>query len=62
MSKVYLVPTSGEALPCPGGELQAIGQEVELDQFWRRRLRDGDVAKGKPPKATTPETSETKVK
>ena len=53
MSKEYLVPANGKPLPFPGGELPAIGDHVEVDMFWRRRLADGDVVKGKAPKPGT---------
>lgn len=40
-----LKPAAGRAVrdPAKGTLLPAEGAEVELDAFWRRRLRDGDV-------------------
>lgn len=47
--KTYVIPTSGEPLPYPGGTLPPEGDWVVIDQFWRRRLADQDVTTGKPP-------------
>lgn len=52
--KTYLIPVSGEPLPYPGGVLPADGDEIEMDRFWRRRLRDGSVVTGRPRRATPP--------
>lgn len=40
-----LKPAAGRAVrdPAKGTLLPAEGAEVDLDAFWRRRLRDGDV-------------------
>lgn len=60
MSRTYLIPTSGEPLPYPGGVLPAKGDWVDaIDLFWRRRLADQDVVRGEPPAAppSEPETS-----
>ena len=52
--KTYLIPVSGEPLPYPGGVLPAEGDEIEMDRFWRRRLRDGSVVTGRPRRAIPP--------
>ena len=43
----FLKPREGMVVPNPktGTPLPKDGKLVELDAFWRRRLRDGDVVK-----------------
>lgn len=36
-----------------GGYLAAEGESLELTSYWRRRLRDGDVAISKAPRKST---------
>lgn len=40
-----LKPVAGRAVrdPAKGALLPEEGMDIELDAFWRRRLRDGDV-------------------
>lgn len=49
---MYLIPKEGLAVrdPLKGDYLPAGGREVEPSQWWSRRLKDGDVAEGQPPK------------
>lgn len=54
MNKIYLIPVSGEPMPYPGGVLPSDGDHVEMDRFWRRRLRDGSVVTGRPRRASAP--------
>lgn len=44
---VHLVPVEGRSVrdPRSGNVVPAEGVTVELDRFWIRRLRDGDVTK-----------------
>lgn len=42
-------PDTGEYLP-------AAGASVELNTYWRRRLRDGDVVKASAPRQTAAKT------
>ncbi|QIB34749.1 DUF2635 domain-containing protein [Ancylobacter pratisalsi] len=62
--KTYVIPTSGAALPCPGGVLPPEGDYVEMNRFWRRRLADKDVVTGKPPRAPAaePDSADTAAK
>ena len=43
---MYIQPISGRNVPDPvrGDLLPSEGREVELTQYWQRRLNDGDVA------------------
>ena len=58
---MYLKPNAGLAVPDParGDTLPAEGREVELTQYWQRRIHDGDVQEAAPPPApvTPPATS-----
>ncbi|WP_323034528.1 DUF2635 domain-containing protein [Pararhodobacter sp.] len=56
--KTYLIPVSGDPLPYPGGVLPAEGDHVEMDRFWRRRLRDGSVVTGRPRRDSVPRQAE----
>jgi hypothetical protein len=52
---VYLVPAEGLKVRHPqGGYLNAEGDFVVLDSYWRRRIDDESVHQGNPPKATKP--------
>lgn len=53
MKTVFVVPKEGLKVrnPKDGAHLPDAGAEVPLDTYWRRRLRDGDVIEGKPPRA-----------
>ena len=58
---MYLKPKAGLNVPDParGDSLPAEGREVELTQYWQRRLNDGDVSEAAPatPKPTTKKES-----
>jgi hypothetical protein len=47
---MYIQPISGRNVPDPvrGDLLPSEGREVELTQYWQRRLNDGDVAEATP--------------
>ncbi len=47
---MYIKPTQGRQVPDPyaGGFLPPEGREVEANQYWLRRIEDGDVTEGKP--------------
>lgn len=48
MSKEFLRPEQGRKVRTPdGGVLPPEGAKVEMSSYWRRRLRDGGVVKGK---------------
>lgn len=50
---VFLVPAEGLKVRHPlGGHLKAEGDFVVLDSYWHRRLADGSVTEGTPPKPT----------
>lgn len=53
---MFIKPAPGRVVtdPATGLHLPAEGQEVVEDQFWTRRLNDGDVIKSKPTKRTEP--------
>lgn len=57
---MFLKPAEGRTVPDPnGGVLPAEGRNVELTQYWMRRLDDGDVVEGAPevkPKNTKQES------
>lgn len=42
---MYLIPTPGRSVPDPerGDLLPATGREVPFNQYWIRRIDDGDV-------------------
>ncbi len=50
----YLVPAPGRTVRDPKTleALPAEGRAVEMTPFWKRRLADGDVTEGKPPKSS----------
>lgn len=47
---MYLKPKAGRSVPDPerGGLLAPEGREVELTQYWQRRIQDDDVEEGQP--------------
>ena len=51
---MFLKPTTGIQVPDPdrGDHLPAEGRNVELTQYWQRRVADGDVVEAKPETAT----------
>lgn len=54
---MFLKPATGRVVtdPATGQPLPAIGAEVgEENQYWTRRLIDGDVIESKPSKRTEP--------
>lgn len=55
METRFLKPATPELVvrdPANGRALPADGAEVELNTYWVRRLRDGDVVEGTQPKAS----------
>ncbi|MGN7832661.1 DUF2635 domain-containing protein [Pseudoxanthomonas sp. 22568] len=61
--RLYLIPARGLRVINPETRrpLPPEGEEVARDAYWQRRIDDGDVAEGAPPKAKTtkPTTQET---
>ncbi|MCX5497325.1 DUF2635 domain-containing protein [Kaistia dalseonensis] len=50
MTKQYLKPAPGLTLPLPDGRTwPAEGEWVDVDQYVRRRIADGDLVAGTPP-------------
>lgn len=49
---MYVIPKEGQAVPDPErvDTLPADGRDVPETQYWLRRLADGDVQRGQPPK------------
>jgi hypothetical protein len=48
--KKFLKPVAGITLPLPDGrEWPAEGEWVDVDQYVRRRIADGDLVAAKPP-------------
>ena len=46
----WLVPAEGRRVRFEGGgPMPPEGADVALTQYYRRRLRDGDLVEGKPP-------------
>lgn len=47
---MFLKPAQGRTAADPerGDNLPAEGREVELTQYWQRRIADGDVVEGQP--------------
>lgn len=52
MKKLYLKPAAGLKVPDPvtGKPLAAEGEEKPDTTYWRRRIKDGDVAIARAPK------------
>ena len=61
MSTMYVVPAEGlqivdpVQLNTPATFLPPEGREVDANDYWRRRVRDGDVTIGVRPLLTAPE-------
>ncbi|WP_424682918.1 DUF2635 domain-containing protein [Frateuria sp. YIM B11624] len=57
----YLIPKSGVTVrdPATGKPLPEAGANKPRSSYWLRRLRDGDVSEGKPPKAAKASTTST---
>lgn len=53
MNDIYLTPTDGMVVrdPVTGLALPEQGAAKSPTSYWLRRLRDGDVREGTPPKA-----------
>ena len=53
---MFVKPATGLVIPDPdrGGVLPAEGRDVPPTEFWRRRLRDGDVVAATAPIAEPP--------
>ena len=50
MKKAWLIPCEGRLVPdLKGNHLPPEGAECELNSYYRRRLTDGDVRKGRKP-------------
>lgn len=60
---MYVKPISGRQVPDPalGDLLPEAGREVEANQYWFRRIEDGDVTEATPPKEAAPKTAATGV-
>ena len=57
----YLKPAAGITLPLPDGRpWPAEGAMVEVDQYVRRRIADGDLVIAKPPAEPAETPAETK--
>jgi len=58
--QVYLVPAPGLRVldPVTYEPLPAEGAIKSMTTYWRRRLRDGDVTKGQPPRKRAPQAQE----
>lgn len=54
--KLWLTPKPGELVrdPVTGQHLPLEGAEKPLNMYWRRRLKEGAVAAGKPQAAAKP--------
>jgi hypothetical protein len=52
-NQLYLIPKAGITVrdPATGQPLPAAGGNKPRTSYWLRRLRDGDVSEGEPPKA-----------
>jgi hypothetical protein len=59
MKDLYLIPNAGLRVRDPetGEPLPADGAHKPNSIYWIRRLRDGDVREGKPPRAATTSAS-----
>lgn len=52
MTKVYLVPKPGMKVRNPiGGYLEAEGEAITMNTYWRRRVAEGGCAPGEKPTA-----------
>jgi len=62
----FLKPVAGISLPLPDGRAwPESGEWVDIDQYVRRRMADGDLVVARPPaapEAPAPETPKTKGK
>lgn len=49
---MFVIPKAGLKVPDPerGDDLPETGREVSKNQYWSRRLIDGDVTTKQPPK------------
>lgn len=55
MTRQWLVPADGLAVPLEGGGyFPAAGAEVEISSYYRRRLRDGELVPGERPEEFDP--------
>lgn len=52
----YVVPKPGLRVRIPGtrGALPAEGAGIRMNGYWLRRIHDGDVSFGKPPRHESP--------
>lgn len=57
---MYVIPTKGRQVidPTIGDSLPSEGREVEANQYWLRRVEDGDVTEGKPTVTATTKQKE----
>lgn len=57
---MYLTPAPGRMVQDPerGDQLPALGREVSDNQYWQRRLIDGDVVRGQAPAETARKAKE----
>jgi hypothetical protein len=59
-STVYVIPAAGLQVrdPRTAEPLPSTGAEVPRSGYWLRRLREGSVTEGRPPKAAKKTTQE----
>lgn len=55
--KLYVIPNGRVPNPATGKPLPAEGALVPNNAFWKRRLNDGEVKEGKPPRAPSAATA-----
>lgn len=61
MTTAYLIPKAGLRMRDPQTLqlLPAEGETLQLTSYWRRRINDGDVSIGKPPRAASAKPDKT---
>lgn len=55
MNQLYIIPAQPDIIVRDPRTMQPVplkGQAVQDDSYWRRRIRDGDLKEGKPPRTT----------
>jgi len=57
---MFVKPASGRTVPDPtrGDALPPEGRNVEPNQYWQRRIADGDVVEAKQPEAQASQPKE----
>lgn len=54
-SQLYVIPATPDIIVRDPQTMQPVppeGRTVPDESYWRRRIRDGDLKEGKPPRAT----------